>query len=354
MSSQHYAELQGTAALAYAEVLDQSLSHELASSGTGLLFMRKSVQNRSYWYLRQRVGDRLRMYYLGADTPELRSAMERQKAGWEEGRHDAVALQKAVSIALAAGCTGINHRAYRVLSAVAQSGYFRAGGVMVGSHAFLAAGNMLAASWRRDTTVTQDVDLAASDSAMIAMPPGSTPTREVILNSEQGLLEVPMLDPREPSTSFKVRGGDFRVDLLTPQKGKPRATRYVRKIQSYAQPLVYLDYLLEDTQKAVLLHKDGVLVNVPTPARLALHKLVVARRRSAAEAAKAAKDSAQAAQLIACLLDHRPGDLWLALDAARDYPVAAFNRALKSGLKALPDDLGGPLLDYADEDGAAS
>ncbi len=37
---------------------------------------------------------------------------------------------------------------------------------------------------------------------------------------------------------------------------------------------------------------DGVLVNVPAPARFALHKLVVAAMRPAALQAKAAKDRA--------------------------------------------------------------
>lgn len=147
-----------------------------------------------------------------------------------------------------------------------------------------------------------------------------------------------MMNPKDPSTSYKIRGGDFRVDLLTPLRGKPHATQYVTKAKSYAEPLAYLDFLLEDTQQAVLLHKDGVLVNVPTPARLALHKLVVAQRRPAAFAAKASKDRAQAQQLIACLLDQRPGDLWLALEAAHNYPAAPFGKALVKGIRGLENE----------------
>lgn len=330
-----YTELPGAASLAYAEALEQSLSREHNSNGTGFLFVPKNTSGRTYWYLRHRLGDKEQQYYLGAETPELLRAMARQKELWEQGQEDARALDKAVAMALAAGCSGITHRAYKVLSAVAQAGYFRAGGVLVGSYAFIAAGNMLGVSWAKDTTATQDIDFAASDRAMIALPPDTPPISEVILNSEQGLFAVPMLAHSDPSTSFKIRGSDFRVDLLTPGKGKPRTVQYVNRIQSHAQPLPYLDYLLEDTQKAVLLHKDGVLVNVPNPARLALHKLVVAQRRQTQDAVKARKDGAQAEQLIACLLDQRPGDLWLAIDAAQNYSLAAFSRAVIKGVGKL-------------------
>jgi len=333
-----YTQLPGTATLAYAEALDQSLAREHNAVGTGLDFHAKRLRGGRYWYLRQRLSGKTQQFYLGPETPALLAAMERQTALWEQGREDARSLEKAVSMAQAAGCVGIDHRAYKVLTAVAQAGYFRAGGVLIGSYAFVAAGNLLGVSWRRDTTMTQDIDIVASDHAMIALPPGTPPISEVILNAEQGLFAVPMLSHKDPSTSYSIRGSDFRVDLLTPLKGKPRTTQYVKKVQSHAEPLAYLDYLLEDTQKAVLLHKDGVLVNVPNPARLALHKLVVAQRRPPAFAAKARKDRAQAEQLITCLLDQRPGDLWLAIDAAQDYPVANFGKAVIKGIHRLENE----------------
>jgi len=293
------------------------------------------------------LGDRRRQYYLGEDTEALRAAMGRQRERWSQGVADTASLEKAVAMALAAGCNGLDHRAYKVLAAIGQSGYFRAGAVLVGSYAFVAAANLLGVRWPREVAMTLDLDLAVSDHAMIAVPSDTTPISDVILNAEQGLLTVPMLDPRLPSTSFKIRGGSFRVDLLTPGKGNPRATQYVGKTGSHAQPLVYLDSLLDDVQQAVLLHKDGVLVNIPSPARLALHKLVVAGQRPATVAGKTRKDRGQAALLLACLLDQRPGDLWLALDAVRDYPVAKLEKMLRSGLTQMKDNaLSQPILDY--------
>ncbi|WP_420820250.1 GSU2403 family nucleotidyltransferase fold protein [Seongchinamella sediminis] len=82
----------------------------------------------------------------------------------------------------------------------------------------------------------------------------------------------------------------------------------------------------------------------PVPGRFALHKLVVAQRRNPGQRAKSIKDVKQAKQLIAVLLDQRPADLWLALDAAVVFHDQ-FAREMEEGIKALDDEaLSAPLL----------
>ena len=76
-------------------------------------------------------------------------------------------------------------------------------------------------------------------------------------------------------------------------------------------------YFLEDIQPAVLLHAHGIMVNVPAPARFAIHKCVLSQRRKAAFAAKAHKDLLQAEQVFQVLAEDRPGDLWPAFEAAQ-------------------------------------
>ncbi|MCH8303248.1 MAG: hypothetical protein IH912_10885, partial [Proteobacteria bacterium] len=87
--------------------------------------------------------------------------------------------------------------------------------------------------------------------------------------------------------------------------------------QTYAQPLRSLDYLLEDIQPTVLLYEHGIMINVPAPARFAIHKCVVSQKRTAAFAAKSRKDLNQAEQVFQELLALRPGDLSLAYAAAQ-------------------------------------
>jgi hypothetical protein len=134
----------------------------------------------------------------------------------------------------------------------------------------------------------------------------------VLDSLEMGFFPVPGLSPRQPSTSFKVRGRALRVDVLTPQTGSRTGPVSIARFRTAAQPLPHLDYLIEEPQQAALVAGSGILVNVPPPARFALHKLVVSRSRAVTEQAKSGKDLDQAAQLIEILAEDRPGDLALA------------------------------------------
>lgn len=77
---------------------------------------------------------------------------------------------------------------------------------------------------------------------------------------------------------------------------------------------------------------------MPTPARYALHKLVVAQRRPATQQTKALKDIDQAVQLVEVLLEFRPGDLTLAWEAALLQPQK-FQTEIGRGLKRLPGEV---------------
>lgn len=95
---------------------------------------------------------------------------------------------------------------------------------------------------------------------------------------------------------------------------------------------------MQDTQSAVVVARAGILVNVPTPARYALHKLVTSTRRASSFQTKTLKDIDQAALLLTVLLEHRPGDIQLAFEAAHKMPEK-FVTQLVTGLKKLPDTL---------------
>jgi hypothetical protein len=67
-----------------------------------------------------------------------------------------------------------------------------------------------------------------------------------------------------------------------------------------ATPLRFLDFLIREPSRSVVLHKGGVPVTVPTPERYAVHKLIVATERREIE--KRAKDIRQAEELLRALL----------------------------------------------------
>jgi hypothetical protein len=151
-----------------------------------------------------------------------------------------------------------------------------------------------------------------------------------------GFLPVPGLRPKSPQSSFKVRGQTLRVDLITPAQGardgKPVP---IPRLNAAAQPLELLDYLLEAPVATPLVNGGATLVNVPDPARFALHKLIVSGRRPVAEQSKAGKDRQQAVEMIEVLHEDRPGDLTLAAEALRTRP-AAWCARLRAPMENLP------------------
>ncbi|MBL1277110.1 MAG: hypothetical protein COB30_013585 [Ectothiorhodospiraceae bacterium] len=123
---------------------------------------------------------------------------------------------------------------------------------------------------------------------------------------------------------------------FTPLIVKPSSDPvYPPTLKTDTEPVRFLDYLLKDTLSAVIVAKSGMLVNVPTPARYALHKLVTSQRRPAVLQIKKQKDISQAEQLLTCLIQDRPGYRLLAWDAAQKQPEK-FMKQLRLGLETLP------------------
>ncbi len=82
------------------------------------------------------------------------------------------------------------------------------------------------------------------------------------------------------------------------------------------------------------------MVNIPDPARFALHKLLVSGERPVRERAKATKDVDQAALLIECLLDQSPHmlvDAWKVLDSKGHGWIQRTMKALKRMEHTYPD-----------------
>jgi hypothetical protein len=150
------------------------------------------------------------------------------------------------------------------------------------------------------------------------------------------------LSPTDPATSFRVRGTEIEVELLTPLIGREsRRPIRIEPLGVVATPLRFLDYLIEETQPGAVLGGSGVLVNVPRPGRLALHKLIVASRTGLAGSptlAKAPKDRAQAAALLRVLLAELPGEITLGWKALRRRG-RAWTAAANASLARLDPDL---------------
>lgn len=311
------AALPETTQTLYAELLER-LTAEAANRSIGRApgaFTTKTVAGETYVYFQySEPGGRTRQLYLGKKGPALERLAERFRRERADAALERADLERLSAQVLAGGAWAMGAGPARVLKAFADAGVFDAGAVLVGTHAFGALGNMLGVRWTGAHLRTADVDLAAV--SLAAAPESLRVDAEKALERlEMGFLPVPGLDPRHPSTSFKVRGAPLRVDFLAP--GRPGRPVALRALSTHAQPLPFLDYLIENPERAAVLDGGGFPVLVPAPARFALHKLLVAAARPASHHSKAAKDLAQSAQLLELLAPSRPGDLRLAADALR-------------------------------------
>lgn len=326
-----------TTHLLYSELLDGLL--QAAYSKRGISFHKKTVSGNTYWYLDYAIGSEQHAYYLGPATDELTERVAEAKKRWARDAPDAERRARLVSMLVAGGATTISGSHARVLESLEQAGVFLVGGVLIGSHAFALMANMLGVKWPNSALRTQDVDIAQDYEIRVSVPDVDIDIEEALKSADKGFFAVPALNSKHPSTSFKIRGQDMSVSLLTPMRGKPDSTpRRIPSLDAMAEPLRFLDYLLEDVQPAPVPVRQGVLVNVPSPGRFALHKLVVSQRRPPAFAEKSRKDIAQATAVLEVLLEDRPGDVLFALDAAREMPEKFFKQ-MTTAASRLPEDI---------------
>ena len=194
-------------------------------------------------------------------------------------------------------------------------GFFSAGGVLVGAHAFLAYGNALGVAWR-DLGRTQDIDFAHAGKAVSLVLPSDLQVKpgEAIESLQMGFLPVSGLSGKSGGIDLIPFEPEFRLDFLTPLH-RGGDTPYLHpQLNITLQPLPFMEYSLEKFEQTVIFCAEGtVLVNVPSPERYALHKLLVYGERSGTFRAKSGKDLAQSARLCAYLWDHRREALAVAL-----------------------------------------
>ncbi|MHB8679699.1 MAG: GSU2403 family nucleotidyltransferase fold protein [Rudaea sp.] len=305
--------LSASAQTAYAQLLDATQGAELSRTVASLpgTFARKQVKGRTYWYYQYlEVSGKKRQVYIGPENERVRGLLDTHAAGGASRAIDALARS-----AVALGNAAMLARHFRVVARLADYGFFRAGSVLIGTHAFLAFGNMLGVRWS-DGQRTQDVDFAhAGKQLAIALPTDvQLDTHAAIESLHMGLLPIEHTDGKTGATYLDPRDPEFRIDFLTPlRRGGTEPYRHPQ-LGIKLQPLKFMEYLLQDIQQAAALSaSSAVLVNAPNPARFALHKLIVAGERPLAKAAKSNKDLMQAAALLSVLREHAGnsiGEAW--------------------------------------------
>lgn len=291
-----YADLGLSAQTAYAELFEQARALELGDSLAGLTgsFHKLARKGRDYWYFGYRdIDGASRMVYVGPDDERVRNLVERYR-----GSRQARSLLPLARSATVLGCTATAPKHFRIVKRLAEYGFFRAGGLLIGTHAFLAMGNLLGVRWGAGAS-TLDVDFAhAGRNVSIALPANLTIDVHGALESlEMGLLPIMQFDGMSGPQYRNPADPELRLDFLT---AATRAGKPVRmpNLNLALQPLKFMEFSLEQTIQACLIANSGAcVVNLPAPERYAVHKLIVFGERSPGERAKATKDLLQAACL---------------------------------------------------------
>jgi hypothetical protein len=298
--------------------------------------MLKTVRGRKYWYARIYVGHKARDKYLGPDTAEMRERVERLRQQDEDRQVRQRRRRQLVQALQVTGLPRTDAATGKVLQALARAGVFRLRAVLVGTHAFRLYPLILGVQMPEAFHATEDVDVAQFHEISVALDDRAEPGLEDALADVGDLMPANSLYPRQP-TGYRV-GGDTLVEILTPNRGPDRDEPLeLPALGAHAKALRFLDFLLANAIPAAVPHRYGILVNVPQPARYAVHKLIVANRRSQSVAAKRRKDLEQAAALIRIIAGDQPEELADAWHEAAGRG-SQWQSAVTSGAKGLPRD----------------
>lgn len=323
----------------YAQLLEAAVAREvsrLGGFGNGLA-VERVVKGNTYLYWQERdLGGKLKQVYLGPTKAREAIALRDALVAFKQAR-SADDLESLAAAYVASGGSRNIGAHYKIVEALARAGLFRAGAVLVGSHAFVSIGAALGVTWSADDAATADVDLCRDAYVTVAcdeLVPVDVPG--ALSQVDPTFFLVPDFDLKTSSSSLMSNRTGAKVDLLTTAK-TPRDTkpRIVAPFSLAAQPLRYMDYLVRHgVGRSLFIGPSAILVNVPDAARFALHKLAVATRRKES-AIKARKDRRQAEALILVLADLQPGALAAASRAARAHHDRGFARDVRASLSRL-------------------
>jgi hypothetical protein len=293
-----FTDLSASAQTNFAELFEQVQAAAFDRSVLDLpgSFNKKVIKGRAYWYWQVRDLQGVnRQVYLGPDDERVQRLVQMHRDRAAPKTTDLASLAGAC---VALGCATVIPQHFDVINRMAEYGFFRAGGVLIGTHAFIATGNMLGVRWNSGWR-TNDVDLAhAGKNVSLALAENAkADMHDAITSLEMGLLPLHSL-ASGPGATYITAKKDIRVDLLTTAGRKNDAYLY-EPLNVRLQPLKFMEFSLEHTTQTALVSGERVvLVNVPSPMRYAVHKLVIMGEREEAFRTKIQKDAGQVAALV--------------------------------------------------------
>lgn len=316
--------------------LDASFETDFPLSGN---FVSVPVKGRDYWYFEQTQPEKARKYVGPAEDADI----AKRVAAFRQIKDDLRARRKLVStLTREAGLAAPDRFTGDLVEALGTAGLFRLRGVLIGTVAFQTYAGYLGVKLPGAALQTGDADFAQHYSVSATVEDSLPPIIEILKGVDPTFRAIPHRSDPARVTQFE-NALRYKVDFLTPNRGSDDYADHASPMPALggasAQPLRFLDFLIHEPIRTVMLHRSGVPVLVPSPERYAVHKLIVASRRQPdpSGAAKREKDVYQASLLIEALKATRRADDLAEVFAEAWRRGAQWRAAIGKGLALLPD-----------------
>ena len=288
-------------------------------------FSRKTVKGNAYWYYQTAdLTGKQKQIFLGSASDELTAMIELHRRGDESKTH----LRQLTRQAIAAGCPAIVPSHAKIIERLADAGFFMAGGILVGTHVYMAYQNHLGVRWHSGA---HPVELDAGQNVSVAIPSDVT----MDMGSEIEALKMGFVPVSSLTTYIKSDEQDLQIDFVTSTHRGGDTPVLIKTLNATMQPLKFMEFSMEaPIQVTSLAQRGAITVNAPPPEKYALHKLLVYGERPPEMRVKATKDLDQAASLIEYLSEN-DADLLQETWSDLIQRGPGWKRRAVEGLKAL-------------------
>jgi hypothetical protein len=321
----------------FSDLISRSLDAEFDELFSTEGNFQKSVsKGRAYWYYVTPMvdGHRSRKMLGPADDPAIDERVQRFKSL----KHDTGERRQIVRSLVVAGLPEPNRLVGDIVEKLAAAGLFRLRAVLIGSVAYQAYAGYLGVSMPNRLLMTNDIDFAQFYSISNEIDDQMPSMLETLQSIDPTFKPIMHIADSSKSTKYR-NSARIEVEFLTPNRGSEDNQGKPAKMAALGgastEPLRFLDFLLHEPIRSVLLHRAGVTVTIPAPSRYAVHKLIVAVERAQQGGEKSGKDINQATSLIEAMnMSRRQEDLGLAwIEAWNRGP--SWRESLRSGTTRL-------------------
>lgn len=312
-------------------VHDASFTEDFDVKGS---FHKRKRHNKYYWYWQIRNNTTVTQKYVGPVTDK---AIADRVARFSQLKDDFDQRRTIVKSLVAAGFPRADYTSGEIILALAKAGFFRLRGVLIGSTGYQCYAGILGQMLPDATLRTQDADFAQFFAIANKIDDAIPSIIDVLRSVDKTFGPIPHTAGGVAATGF-INDSKYKVEFLTPNRGSDDYQSQPSPMRALggasAEPLRFLDFLIHDTIRSVILYEGGVPVTIPSPERYAIHKLIVAERRRDGDNSKIDKDIAQSEHLIEAMAKRRSVDLSAAWQEAWDRGPS-WREHLTSGLARL-------------------